>query len=87
MRALLAELIAALDRRLAFVYCVIAQTRGSTPRKAEVYRLSQPTTDMRATVELGRRWLEDRFQPRAVDAFVLDTPDDYNRLIRIAANI
>jgi molybdenum cofactor cytidylyltransferase len=39
---------------------------------ALVHILAQPTPDMRATVEHGLRWLEDRFHP---------SPDDYWLLV------
>jgi CTP:molybdopterin cytidylyltransferase MocA len=42
---------------------------------AEVCELPAATADMRATVEHGLRWLEDRHHPRPDDAFLL-TPAD-----------
>ena len=42
---------------------------------AEVCELTAPTPDMRATVEHGLRWLEERYHPRPDDAFLL-TPGD-----------
>lgn len=46
---------------------------------ANVYRLSEETSGMRATVEHGLRWLEERFQPRPDDAWLL-TPADHPTL-------
>jgi CTP:molybdopterin cytidylyltransferase MocA len=42
---------------------------------AEVCRLAEPTADMRATVEHGLRWLENRFAPRPDDAWLLSPAD------------
>lgn len=42
---------------------------------AEVCRLAKPTADMRATVEHGLRWLEDRHRPRPDDAWLLAPAD------------
>jgi molybdenum cofactor cytidylyltransferase len=46
---------------------------------AHVCLLAEPTPDMRATVEHGLRWLEERFQPRPEDAWVL-APGDHPTL-------
>ena len=43
---------------------------------AEVCLLSKPTPDMRATVEYGLRWLEERYQPRPNDWWLL-APGDH----------
>jgi molybdenum cofactor cytidylyltransferase len=43
--------------------------------QAHVCRLREETADMRATIEQGLRWLEDRFQPRPDDAFLLAPAD------------
>jgi CTP:molybdopterin cytidylyltransferase MocA len=42
---------------------------------AEVCRLTEPTRDMRATVEHGLLWLEDRHRPRPDDAWLLAPAD------------
>jgi CTP:molybdopterin cytidylyltransferase MocA len=42
---------------------------------AEVLALPDPTADMRATVEAGLRWLEDRFVPDPDDVWVLAPAD------------
>lgn len=42
---------------------------------AEVLLLSEPTTDMRATVEHGLRWIEDRFAPQPDDVWLLAPAD------------
>lgn len=42
---------------------------------AHVHRLEDETPDMRATVERGLRWLEDRFSPRDEDAWLLIPAD------------
>src|SRR5438552_15490571 len=42
MRELLAELTAALGRRLPCVYCAVVETRGSTPQKAGAAMLVFP---------------------------------------------
>jgi CTP:molybdopterin cytidylyltransferase MocA len=46
---------------------------------AEVCRLPDATADMRATVEHGLRWLEDRHHPRPDDAWLL-APGDHPAL-------
>ncbi len=46
---------------------------------AHVCQLAQQTTDMRATVEQGLRWLEERFQPRPDDGWLL-VPADHPAL-------
>jgi molybdenum cofactor cytidylyltransferase len=42
---------------------------------AEVLALAEDTPDMRATVEAGLRWIEDRFAPRAEDDWLLAPAD------------
>lgn len=42
---------------------------------AEVCRLPEPTADMRATIEHGLRWLEDRRRPRSEDFWLLAPAD------------
>ena len=42
---------------------------------ASVLRLAETTADMRATVERGLRWLEERFRPRPDDAWLLAPAD------------
>lgn len=42
---------------------------------ADVYQIPEPTPDMRATVEHGLRWLEESFQPRPTDAWLLAPAD------------
>jgi len=42
---------------------------------AEVCLLPEPTSEMRETVELGVRWLEDRYRPRFDDAWLLAPAD------------
>jgi molybdenum cofactor cytidylyltransferase len=42
---------------------------------AHVCRLPEETADMRATVEQGLRWLEDRFRPGPADAWLLAPAD------------
>lgn len=42
---------------------------------AEVLELPDPTADMRATVEAGLRWLEDRFAPSDDDVWLLAPAD------------
>jgi molybdenum cofactor cytidylyltransferase len=42
---------------------------------AHVVCLAEPTPDMRATVEHGLRWLENRFHPRPDDAWLLAPAD------------
>src|SRR5262249_1174669 len=46
---------------------------------ADVCQLSESTADMRATVEHGLRWLEDRYCPRRDDAWLL-APGDHPTL-------
>ncbi len=38
---------------------------------AHILRLAEETPDMRTTVERGLRWLEENFQPRETDAWLL----------------
>ena len=47
----------------------------ATAAGAHVLALAEPTADMRATVEHGLRWLEDRFHPRPDDAWLLAPAD------------
>lgn len=49
---------------------------------AHVCQLNEQTKDMRATVEHGLRWLEERFQPRPEDAWLL-VPADHPALSSI----
>jgi molybdenum cofactor cytidylyltransferase len=42
---------------------------------AHVHQLHEETPDMRATVERGLRWLEDRFSPHDDDGWLLIPPD------------
>jgi len=46
---------------------------------AHVLQLAQETPDMRATVETGLRWLEERFRPRPCDRWLL-VPADHPTL-------
>src|SRR5437763_5256951 len=66
MRELLAELTAALGRRLACVYCAVVETRGSTPQKAGAAMLVFPDGTQAGTLgggcveaEVRRRVLRD----------------------------
>src|SRR6186713_296678 len=84
MRELLAELTAALGRRLPCVYCAVVETRGSTPQKAGAAMLVYPDGTQAGTLgggcveaEVKRRALQslaDGGRP-AVLSFTLD--DDY----------
>lgn len=54
----------------------VAELQG--PAKAagaEICMLHEPTPNMRATVEHGLRWLEERYQPGSEDAFLLAPAD------------
>src|SRR5436309_5339205 len=84
MRELLAELTAALGRRLACVYCAVVETRGSTPQKAGAAMLVYPDGTQAGT--LGGGCVEAEVKRRALHglnatgrpevlAFCLD--DDY----------
>jgi molybdenum cofactor cytidylyltransferase len=53
----------------------LAQSAG-----AHVLRLAEETPDMRATVEAGLRWLEERFRPRPDDRWLL-VPADHPTLV------
>jgi molybdenum cofactor cytidylyltransferase len=46
---------------------------------AHVCRLTEPTAEMRATVEHGLRWLEEQFHPRPDDPWLL-APGDHPTL-------
>jgi molybdenum cofactor cytidylyltransferase len=48
----------------------------ATDAGAEVSLLPEPTPDMRATVEHGLRWLEERYRPRPGDYWLL-APGDH----------
>src|SRR5881392_3392165 len=84
MRELLAELTAALGRRLACVYCAVVETRGSTPQKAGAAMLVYPDGTQAGTLgggcveaEVKRRallGLNDTGRPEVL-TFCLD--DDY----------
>jgi xanthine dehydrogenase accessory factor len=84
MRELLAELNAALARRLPCVYCAVVETRGSTPQKAGAAMLVYPDGTQAGTLgggcveaEVKRRallGLNDTGRPEVL-AFCLD--DDY----------
>ncbi len=47
----------------------------ATAAGAQVLALSEATADMRATVEAGLHWLEERFHPRPDDAWLLAPAD------------
>lgn len=64
MRELLAELTAALDRRLPCVYCVVVETRGSTPQKAGAAMLVYPDGTQAGT--LGGGCVEAEVKRRAL---------------------
>src|SRR5438067_2254744 len=66
MRELLAELTAALDRRLPCVYCVVVETRGSTPQKAGAAMLVYPDGTQAGT--LGGGCVEAEVKRRALHA-------------------
>lgn len=84
MRELLAELRAALARRLPCVYCAVVETRGSTPQKAGAAMLVYPDGSQAGTLgggcveaEVKRRALlgvNDTGKPEVL-TFCLD--DDY----------
>jgi xanthine dehydrogenase accessory factor len=84
MRELLAELTAALARRLPCVYCAVVETRGSTPQKAGAAMLVYPDGTQAGTLgggcveaEVKRRalhGLNDTGRPEIL-TFCLD--DDY----------
>jgi molybdenum cofactor cytidylyltransferase len=58
----------------AFRLVPLAETAG-----AQVLLLGQETVDMRGTIEEGLRWLEERFQPRDEDNWLL-VPADHPTL-------
>jgi xanthine dehydrogenase accessory factor len=64
MRELLAELTAALDRRLPCTYCAVVETRGSTPQKAGAAMLVYP--DGRQAGTLGGGCVEAEVKRRAL---------------------
>lgn len=47
----------------------------ATAAGAEVCRLTEPTPDMRSTLEHGLRWVEERHSPRPEDAWLLAPAD------------
>jgi xanthine dehydrogenase accessory factor len=64
MRELLAELTAALGRRLPCVYCAVVETRGSTPQKAGAAMLVYPDGTQAGT--LGGGCVEAEVKRRAL---------------------
>src|SRR6478752_7197865 len=64
MRELLAELNAALARRLPCVYCAVVETRGSTPQKAGAAMLVYPDGTQAGT--LGGGCVEAEVKRRAL---------------------
>src|ERR1700678_4036526 len=66
MHALLVELIAALDKRLACVHCSVAETRGSTPQKAGANMIVY--SDGRQAGTLGGGCVEAEVKRRALHA-------------------
>lgn len=64
MREVLAELTAALDRRLPCVYCAVVETRGSTPQKAGAAMLVYPDGTQAGT--LGGGCVEAEVKRRAL---------------------
>ncbi len=54
----------------------VAELAGPAERAgASVLLLAEPTSNMRATIEQGLRWLEERLQPTAADAWLLCPAD------------
>ena len=66
MRALLTELFAAVERRLALVYCAVVETRGSTPQKAGAAMLVYADGTQAGT--LGGGCVEAEVKQRALHA-------------------
>jgi xanthine dehydrogenase accessory factor len=84
MRELLAELTAALDRRLACVYCAVVETRGSTPQKAGAAMLVYPDGTQAGTLgggcveaEVKRRALHGLNADARPEVFTFCLDDDY----------
>src|SRR5213076_901940 len=72
MRELLAELTAALGRRLACVYCAVVETRGSTPQKAGAAMLVYPDGSQAGT--LGGGCVEAEVKRQALRTLADDAP-------------
>lgn len=70
MCELLNELSDALESRLAFVYCLVAETRGSTPQKAGAAMLVYP--DGRQSGTLGGGCVEAEVKRKALHALMSD---------------
>src|SRR5579862_1661144 len=64
MRELLTELLAALEHDRPVVYCVVVETRGSTPQKAGAAMLVFPDGSQRGT--LGGGCVEAEVKQRAL---------------------
>src|SRR5438876_7578935 len=84
MRELLAELMAALERRLACVYCVVVETRGSTPQKAGAAMLVYADGTQAGTLgggcveaEVKRRALHGLNTSDSPEVFTFCLDDDY----------
>ena len=84
-RTILEHVLAALrDADIEQIVVVLGpHVRELTPLihnvQAHVCQLAEETADMRATVEQGLRWLEERFQPCSEDAWLL-VPADHPTL-------
>jgi molybdenum cofactor cytidylyltransferase len=67
---------AGVDQVLVVVGPHVRELAGvATQVGAHVCLLAEETPDMRATVERGLRWLEEQFQPRPEDAWLLCPAD------------
>jgi xanthine dehydrogenase accessory factor len=84
MRELLAELNAALARRLPCVYCAVVETRGSTPQKAGAAMLVYPDGTQAGTLgggcveaEVKRRALLGLNDTGKVEVLTFCLDDDY----------
>src|SRR5687768_7952232 len=84
MRELLAELTAALNRRLACVYCAVVETRGSTPQKAGAAMIVYPDGTQAGTLgggcveaEVKRRALHGLGENARPEVLTFTLDDDY----------
>jgi molybdenum cofactor cytidylyltransferase len=67
---------ASIEHILVVIAPHVAQLAALAERAgAHVLQLPEPTPEMRATVEAGLRWIEERFHPRPDDAWLLIPAD------------
>jgi molybdenum cofactor cytidylyltransferase len=74
-RVLDAVLAAGIDHAVVVIGPDAANLLPLVKPPAQVLQLNEPTPDMRATVERGLTWIEERFHPLSTDAWLLIPAD------------